>query len=48
MVVFNNELKLLMLIVPIFWPFIMMLGIYDGLLDGKIRKKGSYGKTRKL
>ena len=44
----SRGLKLMMIIVPIFWPFIMMLGIYDGLLDGKIRKKGSYGETRKL
>jgi hypothetical protein len=44
----SRRIKLLMLILPIFWPFIMMLGIYDGLLDGKIRKKGSYGKTGKL
>ena len=44
----SRRIKLLMLILPIFWPFIMMLGIYDGLLDGKIRTKGSYGKTGKL
>ena len=44
----SRGMKLIMIIVPIFWPFIMMLGIYDGLLDGKIRKKGTYGETRKL
>lgn len=44
----SRRIKLVMLIIPLFWPLIMMLGIYDGLLDGRIRKKGSYGKTRKL
>ena len=41
-------MKTVALLIPIFWPFVMMLGIIDGLLDGKIRKKGLYGKTRKL
>lgn len=36
------------LILPVFWPFVMMLGIVDGLMDGKFRKRWLYGKTRKF
>lgn len=36
------------LILPLCWPFVMILGIVDGLVDGNIRKRGLYGKTRKF
>ena len=39
---------MLAIFIPIFWPFVMMLGIVDGLVDGKIRKRGKYGQTRKF
>lgn len=41
-------IRLIILIVPIFWPLVMILGIVDGLMDGKIRKRGRYGQTGKL
>lgn len=36
------------LILPLCWPFVMILGIVDGLMDGELRKRGLYGQTRKL
>lgn len=38
----------LCLIVPFLWPFVMLLGIADGLMDGRIRKRGLYGQTGKF
>lgn len=35
-------------IIPICWPFVMILGIVDGLMNGEIRKRGLYGQARKL
>ena len=37
-----------LLILPPVWPFVMILGIVDGLLGGTIRKRGLYGQTRKF
>ena len=39
---------IVLLILPPAWPFVMMLGIIDGLLDGAIRRRGRYGQTGKL
>lgn len=35
-------------IIPIFWPAVMIVGVVDGLLDGELRKRGLYGQVRKL
>lgn len=35
-------------IVPLFWPFVMIIGVIDGLLNGELRKRGLYGQVRKL
>ena len=36
------------IVIPIFWPAVMIVGVVDGLVDGKIRKRGLYGQVRKL
>lgn len=39
---------LIAVLVPFCWPFVMIVGVVDGLLDGEIRKRGLYGQVRKL
>ncbi|MGN1343317.1 MAG: DUF2232 domain-containing protein [Traorella sp.] len=41
----SKWLRFLLFIIPLFWPMIMVLGIVDGLMDGKIRKRGNYGEA---
>lgn len=36
------------LVLPFMWPFVVILGIADGLMEGTIRKRGLYGKDRKF
>ena len=31
------------LVLPLLWPFVMFIGIIDGLCDGKIKRRGIYG-----
>lgn len=38
---------ILLILLPA-WPFVMILGIADGLMDGAIRRRGLYGQTRKF